>query len=120
MIPWWLLIAIVFFGGYKLSGKVRNGIIYSILLFLVGAIGLWDLMYETLSIVLASVVISLLIGLPVGIMISGSDRANVIVRPILDTMQTMPVFVYLFRQCFSSDWVKLRPLLPRLFMPLCL
>ena len=60
-----------------------------------GAIGLWDLMYETLSIVLASVVISLLIGLPVGIMISGSDRANVIVRPILDTMQTMPVFVYL-------------------------
>lgn len=95
LIPWWLLIAIVFFGGYKLSGKVRNGIIYSILLFLVGAIGLWDLMYETLSIVLASVVISLLIGLPVGIMISGSDRANVIVRPILDTMQTMPVFVYL-------------------------
>ena len=52
-------------------------------------------MSETLAIVLASVVISLLIGLPVGIMISGSDRANVIVRPILDTMQTMPVFVYL-------------------------
>lgn len=95
LIPWWLLLVIVFFGGYKLSGKLRNGFIYSALLFLVGVIGLWDLMYETLSIVLASVVISLLIGLPVGILISGSEKANVIIRPILDTMQTMPVFVYL-------------------------
>ena len=60
-----------------------------------GMIGLWDLMNETLSIVLASVAISLAIGLPVGILISGSDRANFILRPILDTMQTMPVFVYL-------------------------
>ena len=44
---------------------------------------------------LASVVISLLLGLPIGILISNSARANRIVRPVLDTMQTMPVFVYL-------------------------
>ena len=44
---------------------------------------------------IASVVISLAAGLPIGILISGSDRANRILRPILDTMQTMPVFVYL-------------------------
>ena len=49
----------------------------------------------TLSIVIASVIIALIIALPVGILLSGSDRANRIVRPILDTMQTMPVFVYL-------------------------
>ena len=52
-------------------------------------------MNETLAIVLASVVISLLLGLPIGILISSSRRANNIMRPILDTMQTMPVFVYL-------------------------
>ena len=75
--------------------SLLTGLLYAALLFLVGVIGLWDLMYETLSIVLASVVISLLLGLPTGILISGSDRANVIIRPILDTMQTMPVFVYL-------------------------
>ena len=95
MIPWWLFILFVFFAGTKVSGKVRTGVLYAVMVSLVGMVGLWDLMYETLSIVLASVVISLLIGLPVGILISGSDWANRIVRPILDTMQTMPVFVYL-------------------------
>lgn len=95
MIPWWLLILVVFFFGYKLSRRLTTGIVYGAMLFIIGMIGLWDLMYETLSIVLASVVISLILGFPVGVMISGSDRANRIVRPILDTMQTMPVFVYL-------------------------
>ena len=52
-------------------------------------------MLATLSIVIASVIIALLLGLPVGILISSSERANNIVRPVLDTMQTMPVFVYL-------------------------
>ena len=95
LIPWWLFIALAGFGGWRLSGRVRVGILYGAMLFIVGLIGLWSLMYETLSIVLASVVISLLIGLPAGILVSGSEKANVVVRPILDTMQTMPVFVYL-------------------------
>ncbi|MEF9953690.1 MAG: glycine betaine ABC transporter substrate-binding protein [Clostridium sp.] len=95
MFPWWLLLALVFIAGYKLNHKLFTGILYAALLFFIGMIGLWDMMYETLSIVLASVVISLLIGFPVGILISGSERANSIARPILDTMQTMPVFVYL-------------------------
>lgn len=95
LIPWWLLLALVALGGYKLNHKLFTGVLYALLLFFIGLIGLWDLMYETLSIVLASVVISLLIGFPVGILISGSERANSVARPILDTMQTMPVFVYL-------------------------
>ncbi len=95
LIPWWLMLAVVFFAGWKLTRKVTTGILYAVMLFFIGLIGLWSLMYETLSIVLAAVVISLVIGFPVGILISSSDRANNIVRPILDTMQTMPVFVYL-------------------------
>ena len=39
--------------------------------------------------------IALALGLPVGVLISGSERANRIARPMMDTMQTMPVFVYL-------------------------
>lgn len=95
LLPWWLLLALVFFASYKLCGGVKKGIIYTLMLFVVGLFGLWDLMNETLAIVLASVFISLLLGLPIGILISSSQRANNIVRPILDTMQTMPVFVYL-------------------------
>ncbi len=94
-IPWFILILIVFVLGWKLGGKISKGILYAFLLFLIGAIGLWDLMNETLSIIIASVIISLMLGFPLGILISSSDRANTIIRPILDTMQTMPVFVYL-------------------------
>ncbi len=94
-IPWFVLILLVFIAGWKLSKKISTGILYGASLFLIGAVGLWDLMNETLSIIIASVIISLLLGFPLGILISTSDRADRIVRPILDTMQTMPVFVYL-------------------------
>lgn len=94
-IPWWLLLILVFFAGWRLCGGLKNGIFYTVMLFLVGVFGLWDLMNETLAIVLASVIISLALGLPIGVLVSSSDLANRIIRPILDTMQTMPVFVYL-------------------------
>lgn len=95
ILPWWLLLGIVFFAGWKLSGRIKNGIIYTVMMSMIGLFGLWSLMIETLAIIIASVLISLLLGFPVGILISGSERANRIIRPILDTMQTMPVFVYL-------------------------
>lgn len=94
-IPWFIFIFIIFAIGWKLSGDIKRGILYSAMLLLIGALGLWNHMNETLSIVIASVIISLLFGFPIGILISTSERANKIVRPILDTMQTMPVFVYL-------------------------
>ncbi|MEA4815451.1 MAG: ABC transporter permease subunit [Lachnospiraceae bacterium] len=94
-IPWWLLLLIVFIGGYKISKKLSKAFVYTAMLLIIGLFGLWDKMNETLAIVLASVIISLILGLPVGVLISGSDRADMIVHPILDTMQTMPIFVYL-------------------------
>lgn len=95
LLPWWLMIGMVFFLGRATSGNWVKGLIYSVMLFLIGMFGLWGLTLETLAIVIAGVIWSLLIGLPIGVLISGSERANRIVRPVLDTMQTMPVFVYL-------------------------
>lgn len=94
-IPWFVLLISVFLAGWKVTGKLFSGILYTALLFLIGMVGYWNLMNETLAIILASVFISLLIGFPIGILLSRSDRGNSIMRPILDTMQTMPVFVYL-------------------------
>ncbi|BDF03148.1 glycine betaine ABC transporter substrate-binding protein [[Clostridium] hylemonae] len=94
-IPWFLFLILVFLAGWRVRRKLQSGILYAVILCLVGVVGFWDEMILTLSIVLASVVLALLFGLPVGILISNSTRANRIVRPILDTMQTMPVFVYL-------------------------
>lgn len=95
LLPWWLLIALVIFLGWRSSGKIKTGLVYGLMLFAVGLIGYWDMMNITLAIVIASVFISLLFGLPLGVLVSSSDRADRIMRPVLDTMQTMPVFVYL-------------------------
>lgn len=95
IIPWWAFVLLVVFLGLKQTGKIKTGIIYGLMLTSIGIVGLWGLMLTTLSIVIASVTLSILMGFPIGILISTSDRANRWVRPILDTMQTMPVFVYL-------------------------
>ena len=50
---------------------------------------------QTLSLVSAAVFFSLLIGIPMGITMAQSDRAESIIKPLLDGMQTMPSFVYL-------------------------
>ncbi|RYI28318.1 proline/glycine betaine ABC transporter permease [Bacillus infantis] len=64
-------------------------------LLLIDNLGYWDGTIDTLALVLASVIISIIIGIPIGIWISQSDRAQSILTPILDFMQTMPAFVYL-------------------------
>jgi len=94
-IPWWLLITIIFVLTWRMSKKIGRAILYSLLVFSIGAMGLWDLMNTTLAIIIASVIISIIIGFPTGVLVSSSDRLDSIVRPILDTMQTMPSFVYL-------------------------
>ncbi len=56
---------------------------------------LWGATMQTLALVLSSTVLALFIGVPLGIVCGRSKRAEKIVRPILDVMQTMPAFVYL-------------------------
>ncbi len=94
-IPWFILILIIAYLGYRVSRKFIVGIAYGIMVFFIGACGLWEHMLETISLVIAAVTISLVIGFPVGIFIAMSKRADRVVRPVLDLMQTMPAFVYL-------------------------
>ena len=93
-IPWFVVIALVFWAAWKLI-DLKSGITFSLMLFLIGSFEYWEPMMTTLAIVLTSVIISLLIGIPVGILISYKKRAERIAMPILDAMQTMPSFVYL-------------------------
>lgn len=95
IIPWWLLLAVVFVLTYLMNKKLKTAILYTVLLFFIGTLGYWGHMNMTLTMVIAAVIISILIGFPVGILISSSNRLENIMRPVLDTMQTMPSFVYL-------------------------
>ncbi|TFG83834.1 MAG: ABC transporter permease subunit [Erysipelotrichales bacterium] len=94
-VPWWIYLVVVFVLSYLIKRNWRTGLLYAGMLSLIGFFGLWELMMITLSIVLTSVFLSLVFGFPMGILMSFSERANNILRPVLDTMQTMPVFVYL-------------------------
>lgn len=93
--PWWLLIIVVVVAGWFATRSIRSSLFYALMLFIIGLFGYWDLMNYTLSIVVVSVVLSLLLGLPYGVWMAESERVKAISTPLLDTMQTMPSFVYL-------------------------
>src|SRR5699024_6182461 len=64
-------------------------------LLLIQNLGFWEDTMLTLSLILASSILSIVIGVPTGIWMSRSNTVRSIITPILDFMQTMPAFVYL-------------------------
>jgi glycine betaine/proline transport system permease protein len=79
---------------WKLSG--RNLAIFALAGFLyIGAVDIWVESMTTLSIVLVSTIVSIFIGIPIGILSAMNSRIEQAVRPTLDFMQTLPVFIYL-------------------------
>nr|WP_298036219.1 proline/glycine betaine ABC transporter permease [uncultured Desulfuromonas sp.] len=64
-------------------------------LLLTGYLGLWEDTMITLAMVLCSVLFCAIVGIPLGILAGRSDRFEMLLRPLLDAMQTTPAFVYL-------------------------
>ncbi|MFZ1467445.1 MAG: ABC transporter permease subunit [Paracoccaceae bacterium] len=90
--PWGLVLAAAIagrIGGWKLGvmGVVFTG-------FIVTA-GLWPQAMITLYLCGVSVAIAMLIGVPLGILAGQNDRANAVLTGVIDTLQTLPAFVYL-------------------------
>jgi glycine betaine/proline transport system permease protein len=93
-IPMWLMIAIfVGIGLWRVGWRFATFALLSLLL--IYATGFYDELVITLGLTLSSTVISLVFGIPIGIWTAKNKHVNLIVRPILDLMQTMPAFVYL-------------------------
>jgi glycine betaine/proline transport system permease protein len=93
-LPWWYTSLVFVAGGYFFSGR-GLAIVTLLGLLFIGATDLWIFAMITLSTVLISVLICVLFGVPLGIVSAYSKTTDTIVKPILDTMQTLPVFVYL-------------------------
>jgi glycine betaine/proline transport system permease protein len=93
-LPWWYTALVFVAGAYLFSGR-GLAIVTLLGLLFIGATDLWIFAMITLSTVLVSVLICVLFGVPLGIVSAYSKTTDTIVKPILDTMQTMPVFVYL-------------------------
>lgn len=73
----------------------RFAVFVAVALILVLGMDLWHQTVSTLALVLSATLVSLLVGIPLGILAAKSDAADTLIRPILDLMQTMPAFVYL-------------------------
>jgi glycine betaine/proline transport system permease protein len=93
--PWPLVIlgfaALAWFASR--SWKITLGAVLT--LAAVGVLGMWDDTMQTVSMIFVSTVVAIGVGLPVGILMSRSNRLRSVVSPALDVMQTMPSFVYL-------------------------
>jgi len=63
-------------------------------------IGLWGETITTLSLIITATLLALLIGVPLGIVAAKFRPVDIVLRPILDFMQTMPAFVYLIPAVF--------------------
>ena len=95
-IPAVILIALVALLAFFASGKKFGLAIFSVVgLWFIHNQGLWEDLMFTLTLVLFSSLLSVLIGVPFGILMAKSKIANNIINPVLDFMQTMPAFVYL-------------------------
>ena len=93
-LPWPMTIVAITAVAYKVAGR-RMGIFAGAALLMLGGFGLWPSAMETMALIAVSVMVSIAIALPLGILAARSDMVDALIRPILDAMQTMPAFVYL-------------------------
>jgi glycine betaine/proline transport system permease protein len=93
--PWPMVILVFLVLIYFGSRSIYLTIGSFVALILIGYFGMWEDTMSTVSIIGVCTFISIGLGIPIGILMSGSDRARSLVSPVLDIMQTMPSFVYL-------------------------
>jgi glycine betaine/proline transport system permease protein len=79
---------------WAMSG-VRAAVVVAASLVLIVALGLWSHAMATLANVIVGTVLTLAIGLVIGIISARNDRVRTALRPLLDMAQTLPAFVYL-------------------------
>ena len=96
----WLLIASILFLPCLIAGGLRLGLYSLFVIYFWGGVGMWDESLQTLALMGLSVVLCVFFGVLLGVLCSQSDRFENFMKPILDTMQVMPAFVYLFPALF--------------------
>ena len=90
-----LLIALLAIGAWFLHRSIALAVFVVLGLLLVMNLGYWQATLETLALVLCATLVSVVIGVPVGIAAAHRPWLYTVIRPILDLMQTIPTFVYL-------------------------
>ena len=93
-IPFPIILLIFIFFAYRTNG-LKFAIFSFVSLVFIDLVDLWSESMTTLAMIFTAVLFCMLIGIPLGILASRSNTFEIILRPVLDIMQTIPSFVYL-------------------------
>lgn len=93
-LPDWVVVLALAGLAYRVAGW-RVALFTAVALPINGLIGMWDLTMTTLAMVSTSVLICVVLGVPIGVLAARSRTFEAMLRPVLDSMQTIPIFVYL-------------------------
>lgn len=93
--PWWSVVLTVIVIAWLLTRRIGLSLLMGGLLCIIGLLGLWEAGMQTLALMLMATFLSVVIGIPVGILMGRVDWVRAVLNPVLDVMQTMPSFVYL-------------------------
>lgn len=92
--PWLGAVLLVGLAGYQLGGA-RLALVTGLLTLFCAVTGLWEKTMATVYLCGISVVIACLIGVPLGVMASRSDRFERFITPVIDTLQVLPSFCFI-------------------------
>ena len=93
-LPWWLAIGVVALIAYRVVGSSFSAVAMAMMLTVV-VLGIFDKAMSTLALLVVATLLSVVMGVPSGILAARNDWYDALQRPVLDMMQTMPSFVYL-------------------------
>ncbi|MBZ0128353.1 MAG: ABC transporter permease subunit [Rhodobacteraceae bacterium] len=94
-LPWWVVLLVLTGLAWSATRSWRVSLAVAVLTFGLGVLGVWEQAMATIALMLVATLLAVLIGLPVGVGMSRSNRMQGVTLPVLDIMQTMPIFVYL-------------------------
>jgi len=93
--PWPIIILVVAMLAWFGSRSWKLVVGSSIAFMLIGYFGMWNDCMATVAIITVCTIICIAVGIPIGVVMSKSDRVEKTIVPVLDMMQTIPSFVYL-------------------------
>jgi len=93
--PWWAVVTAFCIVTWAAARQWRPVAMVAAMLVALGLLGVWDAAMASVALMLVATLLSVMLGIPLGILMSRSDRMRSGMLPILDIMQTMPIFVYL-------------------------
>lgn len=93
--PWPIITVVILAMAWFASRSLKIVLGCLVTLLLIGYFDMWDDTMRTISMIFVCTVLAIALGIPIGILMSRSERLQRVINPILDVMQTMPSFVYL-------------------------